>query len=256
MSKKIAVFDSGLGGLTVLSSLEVALPYEDFVYHGDSAHAPYGTRSDTELLKLNTVTIKKLLSDYDIKCFVCACNTTTSRIWDELCVRFSGYSFVGICPAVDWAVAENPGKNVLLMGTNATISSKKIKDRVLRLKQRANVKLLAAQDIVWAVENGTTKTQSFKDYLKALLLPFAEETDAIVLGCTHFPFVKSQIASFMKKSIKFYDASVVTAAETKKLLETNDLLNRETKTGSIIFLNSDPNKISIEESLLREYGRK
>lgn len=256
MDGKIAVFDSGLGGLTVLSALKRALPYEDFIYHGDSGHAPYGTKSDAELLSLNSAVINKLLENYDIKCFACGCNTTTSRVWDTLCARFSGYHFVGISPAIDWACAENQGKNVLVMGTDATMSSKKILNRMASLKNKANIIPLAAQDIVMAVERGITDTEEFRKYLETKLEPYREETDAVVLGCTHFPFVKDKISRYMVKKVRFYDAAIVVAAETKQLLETNRLLNQKKKRGSVLYLNSDPAKIPVEKKLLEEYSHR
>lgn len=253
MGEKIAVFDSGLGGLTVLAALKKALPYEDFVYFGDSAHAPYGTKTDAELLRLCSATINKLSKDYDIKCFVCGCNTTTSRIWDELCLRFADYNFVGISPALDWAVAENPRGSVLLMGTDATIKSKKIKDRLRCLESRAKVNVISGQEIVMAVENQSVESEAFKNYLYSLLKPYADETDAIVLGCTHFPFVREKIARLMKKKVRFYDAAVVVAAETDKFLKTNHLLKSQKSPGSILYLNSDLLKVPLEEKLLLEY---
>lgn len=251
----IVVFDSGLGGLTVLSSLLAILPSEDFIYYGDSLHAPYGTRSDEELLYLCTDFITALLKKYNIKCFVSGCNTTTSRIWDRLCARFSRYDFVGIFPAVGWAVSENPGKNILVMGTDATIASNKLRETISSFKARANIIPLSAQYIVSAVEDGVTNSNEFEKYLWNLLLPYRESVDAVVLGCTHFPFVKKKIAFCFEKKVKFYDAAVLVAANAKKLLENNDLLNPAKKSGKIIFLNSDSTKIPLEEKLLFQYSQ-
>lgn len=109
--------------------------------------------------------------------------------------------------------------------------------------------------IVSAVEDQTVQDEEFKEYLKNLLKPYEKDVDAVVLGCTHFPFIKDKLASCFRKRVRFYVQAVVTAAETRQLLETNRLLGTDQREGSVLFLNSDPGKISLEERLLLEYER-
>lgn len=252
---KIAVFDSGLGGLTVLSALRKALPGEDYIYYGDSANAPYGDKTPEELLKLNTEVCNRLIEADDIKCFVIACNTTTSETLDRLTGVFPEYDFIGIEPAVGWAVDEHPGEHILVLATTATINGRRLRGRLSELSGRADIIPLAAPGIVPFVEGEKTDTAEFMDYIRGLLAPYKEQTDAVVLGCTHFPFVKEQLKQCFDKDIDFYDAASIVASKTRELLEKNRALDKEAEcgTGSVTFMNSDTSKIALEEKLLNEY---
>ena len=251
---KIAVMDSGFGGLTVLSALRSLLPNEEYIYYGDSANAPYGDKSPDELLRLNREVCRRLLELDDIKCFVIACNTTTSEALDKLEGEFSGYDFVGIEPAVGWAVNELPGGNILVLATNATINGKRLRERAERLKAKAHISLLAAPGIVPYVEGGQRNEEAFREYLHRLTAEYQRDTDAVVLGCTHFPFVKKELRGCFDKDIRFYDAAALVAERVKALLTEKNSLNNEGSAGGIIFLNSDESKIDTEKELLMRYS--
>lgn len=249
---KIAVIDSGFGGLTVLSALKRVLPGEDYIYYGDSAHAPYGEKTPEELRRLNKEICKRLLSRDDIKCFVVACNTTTSEALDKIKEDFPEHDFVGIEPAVDWAAEEMPGKNILVLATTATINGEKLKKRIAKLNDRAHITALAAPGIVPYVESGRTETREFTDYLERLTEKYRKDTDAVVLGCTHFPFVREKLKACFDKNISFYDAAILVAERVKGLLTEKKEINETVAEGSIDFLNSDASKIENEEKLLNE----
>ena len=214
---KIVVMDSGFGGLTVLSELRKLMPDEEYIFYGDSANAPYGEKSHDELLKLTTDICRDLSSEYDVKCFVIACNTTSSEVWDELTQRFDKYDFIGIEPALKWAVEENPGKNILVLATTATTKGKRLKKRYEEFKGKANITLLAAPGIVPFVEGDKKDAAAFQQYLKELLKDYIGKTDCVVLGCTHFPFVKDEIRQVLGNKIKFYDAAVQVAELVKSV---------------------------------------
>ena len=249
---KIVVMDSGFGGLTVLSELRKLMPDEEYIFYGDSANAPYGEKSHDELLKLTTDICRDLSSEYDVKCFVIACNTTSSEVWDELTQRFDKYDFIGIEPALKWAVEENPGKNILVLATTATTKGKRLRKRYEELKGKANITLLAAPGIVPFVEGDKKDAAAFLQYLKELLKDYIGKTDCVVLGCTHFPFVKDEIRQVLGNQIKFYDAAVQVAAEVKDLISSNGSVS--TGKGSILFMNSDPSKVEAEAGLLEKYS--
>ncbi len=263
---KIVVFDSGFGGLTVLKELEKLLPDEEYIYYGDSANAPYGDKSHDELLKLDSAICTKVSEAYPVKCFVIACNTTTSEVWDELTAKYSDYDFVGIEPALAWAAEENPGKRILVLATTATINGKRLKARYEEYKDRAEITLLAAPGIVPFVESCSTGEQEFRDYLEELLGPYIGKTDCVVLGCTHFPFVKNEIREVLGDHIRFYDAAVTVAQNVRRLLEEKQKLAPAVsgKTGqqgtpavrkeNVIYLNSDPSKVEMEAQLLGVYS--
>lgn len=216
---KIVVMDSGFGGLTVLRELIKSLPDEEYIYYGDSANAPYGDKNHEELLKLTTDICRSLASEYDVRCFVIACNTTTSEVWGELTGEFSGYDFVGIEPALKWAVRENPGKRILVLATTATTKGRRLQARYAELKDEADITLLAAPGIVPAVEGASDDSEEFKAYMRELLAPYAGRIDCVVLGCTHFPFVKEQIREVLGDDISFYDAAVTVAEEVRALCD-------------------------------------
>lgn len=317
---KIVVMDSGFGGLTVLRELIKSLPDEEYIYYGDSANAPYGEKKHEELLKLTEDICGRLAAQYDVKCFVIACNTTTSEVWNELTGAFPGYDFVGIEPALKWAVRENPGKRILVLATTATSKGRRLQARYAELKDEADITLLAAPGIVPAVEGDASDSDEFRAYMRELLTPYAGRTDCVVLGCTHFPFVKEQIREVLGGNISFYDAAVTVAEEVRALCEGKyapertrehnvpvayhedapesrqadgsrsskacgspmmhgqdkadsallqeyaaDVRNTETKAsdnaadgdieyGNVIYLNSDPAKITAEEKLYRVYA--
>lgn len=249
---KIAVFDSGLGGLTVLSELKKLMPGEDYIYFGDSANAPYGDKTPDELEVLCKNVCLKLLEADEIKCFVIACNTTTAKILDRLERDFPTVPFVGIEPAVAEAAEHEPGKNILVLATTGTVNSDRLKERIDGLKDKAYFKALAAPGIVPYVEGFMPDRDSFRAYLKDLLKDHSRDTDAVVLGCTHFPFVKEELKECFDKDIRFYDAAGGVALRVKELLKSKGIL-KAGGNGSICFMNSDPDKIKLEERLLNEY---
>lgn len=216
---KIVVMDSGFGGLTVLGELIKSLPDEEYIYYGDSANAPYGDKKHEELLCYTKEICQSLAEKYDVKCFVIACNTTTSEVWDELTGAFPGYDFVGIEPALKWAVRENPGKRILVLATTATTKGRRLQARYAELKDEADITLLAAPGIVPAVESASADSGEFRAYMNGLLAPYAGKTDCVVLGCTHFPFVKEQIREVLGDDISFYDAAVTVAEEVRALCD-------------------------------------
>ncbi len=252
----IAVFDSGFGGLTVLKQLQKLMPDEKYIFYGDSANAPYGEKSAGELLELTSEVCRRILEKDKIKCFVIACNTTTSEALEKLEERFPDQRFVGIEPAVRWAVRENPGKKILVLGTTATIRGKRLKAQLEELKGRAEISLLAATGIVPFVEGQNPDREKFEQYLREVLRPFRKDTDCIVLGCTHFPFVREELQACFDKKIRFYDAAIQVAEATKALLEADGCSfekDDQTGRGSVLFMNSDPGKIEKEKELLKEY---
>ena len=235
----IAVFDSGFGGLTVLKQLQKLMPDEKYIFYGDSANAPYGEKSAGELLELTSEVCRRILEKDKIKCFVIACNTTTSEALEKLEERFPDQRFVGIEPAVRWAVRENPGKKILVLGTTATIRGKRLKAQLEELEGRAEISLLAATGIVPFVEGQNPDREKFEQYLRDVLRPFREELQAC-----------------FDKKIRFYDAAIQVAEATKALLEADGCSfekDDQTGRGSVLFMNSDPGKIEKEKELLKEY---
>lgn len=218
---KIVVMDSGFGGLTVLNELRKAMPDEEYIYYGDSANAPYGEKTHEQLEVLTKHICGELSALYDVKCFVVACNTSSSEVWSELTGAYASYDFIGIEPALKWAVDENPGKRILVLATTATTKGKRLKARYAELKDKADISLLAAPGIVPFVEGNDKDEMAFEAYLRELLKDYIGNVDCVVLGCTHFPFVKNRLEAVLGDKVRFYDAAVSVAEELIGIEERN-----------------------------------
>ena len=249
-NQKIAVFDSGLGGISVLRELKKKLPGEDYLYFGDSANAPYGVRTAENIQELCDDVIRKIRQkEGDIKCVVIACNTATSAAIEHLKKTFPDIHFIGIEPAIEWAANELDHPNVLTFATDFTVNGKMFRDNVKRLSDKANFISKGAPEFVKFVESGVTDavdSEECRKYIDSLCEDIDNKVDAIVLGCTHFPFIKEMIREEVSKKLecepKVFDAAVLVAENVKKWLEETDQLDKK-EEGTVEMMNSDPSKI-------------
>ena len=247
---KIAVFDSGLGGISVLKELKKTLPHEDFIYFGDSANAPYGQRTKENIQELCSEVIKKITREEgNVKCVVIACNTATSAALKYLVDEFPDIHFIGIEPAVEWAVNELENPVVFTLATNFTINGELFRNNVKRLSGRGTFISKGAPNFVEYVESGISDshmTDEVRKYIDSLCADIKVPVDAVVLGCTHFPFIKNTIKEEVDKctggNARLFDAAVLVAAKTKKYLEDIKCLNESSGEGSVKMLNSDMTK--------------
>ncbi len=231
--KYIGVFDSGIGGLTILEQLKEVLPQEDFLYYADRGNAPYGNKSEEELLKITSHVVSKL-KQRGCKLIVIACNTATTRCMQKLREEFSDIIFVGTVPAIKVA-CDNNYNNILIMATPATIKAERTKQLIKDNKKiTQNIYLTACSGLATAIEKGNFKeinkilTNVFKDYQD-------KDISAIVLGCTHYPLIKEQIKVKMPHAI-LIDGSLGVAKEVKRQLQEHNLLKNSKNNGQIFFL--------------------
>ena len=222
--QKIGVFDSGVGGLSILNELLKELPYEDFYYYGDSLNNPYGEKSDEELLKITSNIVEKLINK-NCKLIVIACNTATTRCMKKLRKIYSNVIFVGTVPAIKVA-CDKRFKNTLVMATPATIESERTYELIRDNKRYdQNIYLLPCPGLANAIEQNDKEKikrilqNDFKDYKD-------KEIDAIVLGCTHYPFIREEILEEMPNTV-LIDGSIGVSKEVKRQLEEHGLLNDE-----------------------------
>lgn len=186
----IGFFDSGLGGLSVLREAVRILPQEDYLYFGDSAHAPYGTKSVEEIRRLSLANSDHLYQK-GIKALVVACNTATSAAISALREVYTSIPVIGIEPAIRPAVTQGSHPRVLVMATPLTVRGRKLHDLVGRYDRGAEVEALACPGLMEFVEEGRLDGPDVEAYLTQLLLPHLDPApDALVLGCTHYPFLK------------------------------------------------------------------
>lgn len=230
MNRKIGVFDSGIGGITVLKEIIKILPNEDYLYYCDSKNNPYGEKSDIELLEI-TNNIVNFFIKKDVKIIVVACNTATTRCIKTLRKMYPNILFVGTEPAIKLACSNNY-KNILVMATPSTMTSKRTNELInLYKKDNQNIMLLACEWLANKIE--TNDKNGMNILLDKLLFNYKNKNiDCIVLGCTHYPYIKKDI----KKRItncEIIDGSKGVAKQVKKLLTSNNLLNKENKKGKI-----------------------
>ena len=234
----VAVFDSGVGGISVLKELVKVLPHEDFIYFGDSANAPYGSKTTKQVLDLTKEHVERLIHR-GAKAVVIACNTATSAAADELRRLHPELPIVGMEPALKPAVFSGEYPKVLVMATPMTLSLEKFHRLLAKYRDEGEIHLLPCPGLAARVEAGDLDGDGMESYLRDLLDDYIESSvDTIVLGCTHYPFVRPLIRKLMGENVKIMDGSVGTANELKRRLKTANLLNDDTNPGSVTFENS------------------
>ena len=248
----IAVFDSGVGGVSVLRELRALLPRERFYYFGDSANAPYGRKTTEEVRALTLAAGKKLLEDHDCKALVVACNTATAAAITDLRERYPDRIIVGIEPALKLACDRHPGGTIGIMATDVTLREKKLAALMERVKRDCTVLRVQAPGVVELVEAGKCDTPEAVELMEKLLGPYAADLDALVLGCTHYPFMKKAMAQVLGDGVELLDGGEGTARETKRRLAEAGLLNDG--EGELFVENSseNPEKIRLTLALLGE----
>ncbi len=251
----VAVFDSGLGGISVLKELVLALPNENFIYFGDTANAPYGVKGAERVRELTFSAYEKLKAE-GIKAFVIACNTATSVAVAKLREKYPDDIIIGVEPALKPASACCEHPTVAVLATPLTLKEEKFTSLLGRFGENARVIPFACPGLVEFVERGEVSGDALFGFLSELFAPLKEEKlDAVVLGCTHYPFVKDTISEILGKNVLIFDGSVGTAKETRRRLECAGLLRDSDKKGSVVYLDSSyPNEKSPKESMLTVFG--
>lgn len=236
--KAIGFFDSGIGGLSVLKEAIRLLPSEDFIYFGDSINAPYGTRPVDEVKELTFKAVDFLIAK-GVKAIVIACNTATSAAIDDLRSKYSPMPIIGIEPAVKPAVElRKPGK-ILIMATPMTLAEAKFNTLLKSYESEADIVPVPCAGLAEIVEEGNLSGDVVNCYLKDKLAPFIDEPiSSVVLGCTHYPFVKGEIVSILKEDITIIDGSLGTAKQLKRKLTSSRLLNEAAHKGTVTIINS------------------
>ena len=248
----IAVFDSGLGGISVLRCLLEELPGEDYLYFGDSANAPYGTRPLDEVRSLTLQNISALY-DRGIKAAVIACNTATSAAIGALRARFADIPVIGMEPALKPAVLAHPGGTVLVLATPLTLREEKFSRLLSHHAAQAQIVPMPCPELVEFVESGDLESDALMAYLHERLGPWRGRAEAVVLGCTHFPFLRRSIASVLGEGTALYDGGAGTARETRRRLSEFGYLRQCAEKGTICLENSrnDPSETALSQKLLQ-----
>ena len=247
----IGVFDSGVGGISVLRQLKNFMPRERFLYFGDSANAPYGTRPTEEIRSL-TMGVARKLMDRGLKALVVACNTATAVAIEDLRRTYPDMIVIGIEPALKPACDRFPGETVGVMATPATLREEKLARLMEHYASQCEVVKLPAVGLVELVEAGKGNTPEAQALLKDLLGPWRGKLKALVLGCTHYPFASRAIAYILGEDTVLLDGGIGTAIHTMHRLENAGLLYEG--PGEVIFENSlnDPAMTALCQRLMTE----
>lgn len=252
MNKKdlpIGFLDSGVGGLSVMKEAIKIMPNEDYIYFGDSKNAPYGVKTTKEIRDL-TFNVVEFLIEKGIKGLVVACNTATSAAVSELRRVYPDMPLVGIEPAIKPAVELNKKGKILIMATPMTIKQEKFNLLLNKYKEKADIVPIPCAGLMEFIEEGILRGEELEKYLKEKLMVYEKsEISAIVLGCTHYPFVKDTIVKIMGKDIDIIDGGEGTAREIKRRLKEQNLLTDRLEKGNIIIYNSLEEKKVINLSL-------
>ncbi|MFT5873996.1 MAG: glutamate racemase [Clostridium sp.] len=236
--KPIGFFDSGVGGISVLKESLKVLPNEDFVYFGDSKNAPYGTKDVNEVRKLTFNAVDFLL-DKGAKVVVIACNTATSAAIDALREKYTDISIIGIEPALKPAVKISRGKSIIIMATPMTLAENKFSNLMEKYNREVDIISLPCPGLVELIEHGIIEGEQIERYLKGKLKQFMNlEVASIVLGCTHYPFIKNELVKIVGEKTIIIDGSVGTVNQLKRQLIRNNLLNSKKTKGIVAIYNS------------------
>lgn len=230
---KIGIFDSGLGGLSILKELLSILPNEDYLFYEDSINNPYGEKSDDELFSITSNIVEYLLEN-NCKIIVIACNTATTSCMKKLREKYKDTIFVGTVPAIKIAY-DNNYKDTLVLATNYTINSKRVSDLIDTYNNpNQKITLVSGNNLANLIDKGDNKE------IEALLLSILssyKNADSLVLGCTHYSLIKNEIQKVLPNTV-LLDGCVGVAKEVKNQLIANNLLSKSQSKGKIIIKNS------------------
>ena len=227
--KPVGIFDSGVGGLTVLKALRQRLPNENFVYLGDTARLPYGTKSAASILRYARQAARHL-EQRDIKLLVIACNTASAVALKELQKELAPLPVVGVVePGAHAAVDACPAGRHLVLATEATVSLHAYGDAIRLMDEAAEVHELPCELLVALAEEGWTTGEIAEGIVRQYLGPLltgerAFAPDSIILGCTHFPILRPAIRAVAGAGLKIIDSAGTTAAAVEALLRSRALL--------------------------------
>jgi len=240
----IGVFDSGVGGLTVLRAIRAALPRESTVYLGDTARVPYGTKSRDSVLRYSLQASDQLVRR-GIKLLVVACNTASALSLPELRAHLAPLPVLGVVePGAEAAVAASESQRHLVLATEATVAQHAYTRAIRALAPRAEVEELACSLFVALAEEGWTDGAVAAAAARAYLGPIgarsaSERPDSVILGCTHFPLLAETIRAELGAAPSIVDSATATARSVAALLERDALASRSAKRGELRLLVTD-----------------
>jgi len=228
----IGVFDSGAGGLTILAALQQELPDETYIYFGDTAHCPYGTRSDAEITELS-IRANRFLYEQGVKLIVVACNTASQAALNALRATFPVVPFVGVVPAVKPAARATRKGRIAIAATNQAAKALYLRQLIDEFAEGIHVCAVGCPELVTLVEQGELDGPVAEQTVREALQPvLAEGVDVIVLGCTHFPALRSVIERVTDNEVQIIDSGTAVARRARSVLEAESMLHPASLDGA------------------------
>ena len=252
----IGIFDSGVGGLSVLRAVREQMPNESIIYFGDQGHVPYGSRSMKQIQDFSEG-ITNFLLEQNAKIIVVACNTASAAALKYLRAKFPAVQFVGMEPAVKPAAEYTQTGKVGVLATPATFQGALYASVVERFANGVELLQSTCPGLVQEIEMGNLDGLAARRILQDALLPMLEKNiDTVVLGCTHYPFVIPLIQQIVGENVRVIDPAPSVARQAGRLLEVGARRNRSKSKGSVMFYTSgDPGSLkSMLPMLLGESG--
>src|SRR6266540_4402969 len=256
-SAHIGIFDSGVGGLSVLRAIRAQMPEESVIYFGDQGHIPYGSRPMEQIRDFSEA-ITKFLLEKDTKIIVVACNTASAAALKYLREKFANVQFVGMEPAVKPAAEHTQTGKVGVLATPATFQGALYASVVERFTNGVELFQNTCPGLVQQIEQGNLNGEETRRILEGALLPMLEKNiDTVVLGCTHYPFVIPLIQRIVGETVRVIDPAPSVARQAGRLLEARGMSNKSRSKGRVKFYTSgNPTGLkSLLPNLLGESGK-
>lgn len=242
--KAIGIFDSGLGGLTILKAVRKLMPNENIIYFGDTAHVPYGSKSK-ETVTEYSLNIAKFLESKKVKLILVACNTASALALPTLRRHIKVPVLGVIAPGAACAAQTTQNKNIVIIGTEATVKSKEYPKQLKRLDKKVQTTQYACPLFVPLIEEGLAGSDIAKLTIKKYLAPVKEsKADTVILGCTHYPVIKNDISDFLGHKVMLVDSAEEIAKRAKDLLLKKKLLKMKRKGKTQIYASDLPERFS------------
>mgnify|MGYP000918137776 FL=1 len=236
--KPIGLFDSGVGGTSIWKEVHALLPNESTIYLADSKNAPYGQKTQEEIIELSKKNTEFLLEN-NCKLIIVACNTATTNAIKVLRATYD-IPFIGIEPAIKPAALHSKTQKIGILATQGTLNSE-LFHQTVALYSDVKVVEQIGFDLVTLIENGEMHSKRMTQLLNDYLLPMvAQDIDYLVLGCTHYPYLIPQIKKIIPKHIKIIDSGEAVAKQTKHILEINNLFNNTKDAKQTFYINNPP----------------
>ena len=233
----IGIFDSGVGGITILNSIKEIMPNEDIIYFSDNLNSPYGQKSEEEIKNLSKKNSNWLL-DRGCKIIVVACNTATTNSISFLRANLN-VPFIGVEPAIKPAATNTKTGSVGVLATKGTLSSGLFNMTSNDYCSEINIIETVGEGLVDLIENGIIKGNKLEVLLYKFLKPMLNANiDHLVLGCTHYPLIIESIKKIIPNNIKILDSGAAVAKQTKNILSQHSLLNNKKGSNSEFYCNS------------------